>query len=111
MVFPAARVTTDPGRFTVRRCRGGRISPPRSWGGSPPRVALSSSNHTDMNHLVEMPFDGVAGASRLTHEHLMRANEALTSPMAWFLKDSQVLLETLKPSGEELSLMEASRKP
>src|SRR5712691_13374750 len=31
------------------------------------------------------PFDRVVGASRLTHEHLMRANEALTSPMAWFL--------------------------
>jgi len=31
------------------------------------------------------PFDAVAGASGLPHAPLMRANEALTSPRAWFL--------------------------
>jgi hypothetical protein len=52
----------------------------------------------------------------------MRVNEALTSPVARFLKlgiaiewfpyeDSQILPETLQPTGEERSLMDASRKP
>jgi hypothetical protein len=33
----------DPGRFTIRRRRGGRVPPSRSWRGSPPRVGLSWS--------------------------------------------------------------------
>jgi hypothetical protein len=42
----------------------------------------------------------------------MRANEALTSPMAWFLSwASRSNLETLSPSGEKRGVMEASRKP
>jgi len=50
----------DPGRFTVRRRLGGRVSPPRSWRRSPPilssgkRPRSRGHDHTDLNHLVEM---------------------------------------------------------
>src|SRR5207245_3996375 len=47
------------------------------WCGLAGRVAKSDGLVVHREHRGNIrPFDGVAGASRLTHEHLMRANEA-----------------------------------
>ena len=56
------------------------------WCGLAGRAAKSDGLVVHREHRRNnSPFDGVARTSRPTHEHLMRANEALTSPMAWFL--------------------------
>src|SRR5438309_47440 len=60
------------------------------------------------------------GASKLTHDHLTRGNEALTSRMTSYLslgiskrspKKVRGFSRNAKVSGEERSVMEASRKP
>lgn len=48
---------------------------------SPKATVYSSTASTGV---ILRPFDRLAGASRLAHAPLMRANEPLTSPMVWF---------------------------